>query len=104
MPLVARRGGDGGVELKLNHGRTRLDLNGALSWPDRSLVHRQEERITGAATIRLFDDLAARHLKAQAITVVLDNARYDRSRERRVCSIGPDAGCGWSTCSPARPI
>lgn len=69
------------VELKSNHGRTRININGALSWPDRTLVHREEEKITSAAMIRLFTDLAARHPAAEAVTVVLDNARYNRSRE-----------------------
>ena len=31
------------VELKSNHGRSRININGALSWPDRTLVQRQEE-------------------------------------------------------------
>ena len=69
------------VALKSNHGRTRININGALSWPERTLVPRQEERITSAAMIRLFGDLAARHPSADQITVVLDNARYNRSRE-----------------------
>lgn len=71
------------VELKSNHGRTRLNLNGALSWPDRSLIHHQEETITSAAMIRLFETLAARHPATETVTVVLDNARYNRSRELR---------------------
>ncbi|ALK10593.1 IS630 family transposase [Blastochloris viridis] len=69
------------VELKSNHGRTRLNINGALSWPTRQLVHREEDLITSAAMIRLFDDLSAHHLGTATITVVLDNARYNHSRE-----------------------
>ena len=69
------------VELKSNHGRTRINVNGALSWPERTLVHREEERITSAAMIRLFEDLEARHPQAREIAIVLDNARYNRSRE-----------------------
>ncbi|WP_375455754.1 transposase [uncultured Methylobacterium sp.] len=68
------------VELKFDHGRTRITINGALSWPDRTLIHR-EEIITSAAMIRLFADLEARHPEAAEIAVVLDNARYNRSRE-----------------------
>lgn len=69
------------VELKSNHGRSRININGALGWPDRRLVHREEELITSAAMIRLFDDLAARHPSATRIAVVLDNAKYNVSRE-----------------------
>lgn len=78
------------VELKSNHGRTRLNINGALCWPERSLVHRQEELITSAAQIRLFEDLAARHPQASAITVVLDNAKYNVSREIKDYLARPD--------------
>lgn len=71
------------VELKSNHGRTRININGALNWPDRTLVHREEELITSAAMIRLYEDIAARHPDAPVITVVLDNAKYNVSREIR---------------------
>ncbi|MEH3119700.1 MAG: transposase [Methylorubrum populi] len=76
--------------MKSNHGRTRLNLNGALSWPDRSLIHHQEEKITSAAMIRLFETLAACHPAAESVTVVLDNARYNRSRELRTGRDQPD--------------
>lgn len=71
------------VELKSNHGRDRININGALSWPDRAVVHREEELITSAAMIRLYEDLEARHPDAATITVVLDNARYNLSKEIR---------------------
>ncbi len=68
-------------ELKSNHGRVNVNINGALSWPDRAVVHQQAEKITSAAMIALFDALAARHPGATAISVVLDNASYNRSAE-----------------------
>jgi transposase len=70
-------------ELKSNHGRTHLNINGALCWHDRSILHRQEEKITSAAMIALFEDIAARHPVATAIPVVIDNAKYNVSREIR---------------------
>ena len=79
------------VELKSNHGRSRLNINGALSWPDRSLVHRQEDLITSAAQIHLYDDLCARHPEAKRITVILDNAKYNLSREIKAYVTRP--GC-----------
>ena len=72
-----RRGVD--RELKSNHGRVNVNINGALSWPDRSVVHLEAEKITSAAMIDLFDRLADRHLSATAISVVLDNASYNHS-------------------------
>lgn len=70
-------------ELKSNHGRVHLNINGALSWHDRAIVHRQEDKITSAAMIALFEDIAARHPTATAIPVVIDNAKYNISREIR---------------------
>ena len=66
-------------ELKSNHGRVNVNINGALSWPDREVVKREAEKITSGAMIDLFDTLAARHPAASAIDVVLDNASYNHS-------------------------
>jgi transposase len=68
-------------ELKSNHGRVNVNINGALRWPEREVVHREAGKITSAAMIELFDDLQARHPAATAIGVVLDNARYNHSKE-----------------------
>jgi transposase len=82
-------------ELKSPHGRLRLNINGALCWHDRTILHREEEKITGAAMIDLFEDIAARHPTASAIWVVMDNATYNRSRAlkawlgREGCRITP---------------
>lgn len=78
-------------ELKSNHGRVRVNINGALSWPDRQVVHHTAEKITSAAMIALFEDLQARHPTASAISVVLDNARYNHSVALRAWLAGE--GC-----------
>ena len=67
-------------ELKSNHGRVNVNINGALSWPERELVHLEAEQITSVAMIALFERLEARHPAASAIKVVLDNASYNRSQ------------------------
>ena len=79
-------------ELKSNHGRQNININGALSWPDREFVHRQTGRITSAEMILLFKDLQARHPTASAIRVVLDNARYNHSKEIKA----------WLACDDCR--
>ena len=80
-------------ELKSNHGRTNININGALSWPGREFVHRQTTgRITSAEMILLFDDLQARHPAATAIRVVLDNASYNHSKEVKA----------WLACDDCR--
>lgn len=65
--------------LKSNHGRANVTLNGALSWPGREVVRRHADKITAAEMIALFEDLQARHPTATAITIVLDNATYNRA-------------------------
>ncbi|MFL5254573.1 MAG: IS630 family transposase [Rhodopila sp.] len=72
-----RRGAD--RELKSNHGRVNVNINSALSWPAREVVHLEAEKITSAAMIALFERLEARHPAATAIDVVIDNASYNRS-------------------------
>ena len=42
-------------ELKSNHGRVNVNINGALSWPDREVVHLEAEKITSEAMITLFE-------------------------------------------------
>lgn len=46
-------------ELKSNHGRTNININGALSWPGREFIHRRAEIIASAEMILLFKDLQA---------------------------------------------
>jgi hypothetical protein len=48
-------------ELKSNHGRVNVNINGALRWPEREIVHREAAKITSAEMIKLCDDLQARH-------------------------------------------
>lgn len=67
--------------MKSNHGRVNVSINGALSWPNRTVVHRQAEKITSAELIKLIDNLQQLHPSATAISVVLDNARYNHSGE-----------------------
>jgi transposase len=66
-------------ELKSNHGRVNVNINGALSWPEREVVHLEADKITSAAMIALFERLQARHPGATTISVVIDNASYNRS-------------------------
>lgn len=68
-------------ELPSNHGRTNININGALRWPERTLVWRPAEKITSAAMIELFDQLQDDHPTSTAIRVVIDNARYNHSTE-----------------------
>ena len=91
-------------ELKSNHGRVNVNINGALSWPDREVVHLEAEKITSAAMITLFDTLAACHPTATAINVVLDNASYNRSAAVRAYLAEQGCRIQLVFCRPKRPI
>lgn len=68
-------------ELPGNHGRTSININGALSWPDRTLVWLPAEKITSLAMIEPFERLQALDRTATAISLVIDNARHNHSAE-----------------------
>jgi transposase len=66
--------------LKSNHGRANVTMNGALSWPAREVIVREAPLITGAEMIAFFEQIAERYPMAGTITLVLDNATYNRAR------------------------
>lgn len=66
--------------LKSNHGRANVTLNGALSWPAREAITREAPLITGAEMVAFFEQIAERYPAARSITLVLDNATYNRAR------------------------
>jgi transposase len=68
------------VELRTNSGRNRLNVLGAYSPDDHTLVTRTGTASCDAVLVcQLLRDLRAAH-PDQAILVVLDNARYQRAR------------------------
>ena len=65
--------------LPSNHGRVNVTLNGALAWPARTVITREAPLITGAEMVAFFEQIAARYPVARTITLVLDNATYNRA-------------------------
>lgn len=65
--------------LKSNHGRVNVTLNGALSWPDRTVITREAKLITGPEMVAFFAQIEAAYPAARRITVVADNATYNRA-------------------------
>jgi transposase len=65
--------------LKSNHGRVNVTLNGALSWPAREVITREAVKITGPEMVAFFVQIEARYPLAETITLVLDNATYNRA-------------------------
>jgi len=67
------------------HGRMNITLNGALSWPAREVITREAQNITGPEMTAFFAQIEARYPAARRITLIADNATYNRAavvRER----------------------
>jgi len=60
--------------LKSNAGRSRVSINGAFCLHDKSVVHRQDERINGVSNVALLQAIAGRHPEARQIGVIADGA------------------------------
>jgi transposase len=67
--------------LKSNAGRSRVSINGAFCLHDKSVVHRQDERINGVSNVALLQAILDQHSLAIEIRVVADGAP---------CNHGPD--------------
>ena len=67
-------------ELKANCGRQRLNINGAIDIENLEPTVRFYETINAQSAKDLFFRLEAKHPKAKVIYVIVDNARYYRSR------------------------
>ena len=67
-------------ELKANCGRQRLNINGAINLETLESTVRFYETINAQSALDLFSKLEAKHPAAKTIYVIVDNARYYRSR------------------------
>lgn len=62
--------------VKSNTGRKRININGAYSPIDNSVVIREDDTINSDSTIKLFKQLENKHPNLEKIHVICDNARY----------------------------
>jgi transposase len=67
-------------ELKANCGRRRLNINGAINIETLEPVTDFYDTINADSAIDLFSKIEAKHPEARAIYIIVDNARYYRSR------------------------
>ncbi len=68
------------VHLKSNTGRQRLNINGAINLETMAAQIRFDETINAISTVALLEQIEAAYPAANKITVILDNARYYRSK------------------------
>lgn len=76
--------------LPSNHGRVNVTLNGALSWPAREVITREAAKITGPEMVAFFGQIEARYPAARRITLIADNATYNRAAVVREWLARPD--------------
>ena len=67
-------------ELKANCGRQRLNINGAINIETLESTTGFYDTINADSTIDLFSKVEAKHPDAEKIYIIVDNARYYRSR------------------------
>jgi len=84
--LYEEEGSDGWIlkgkekQIPTNTGRKRLNLNGALNAETHQIIVRADQSINAQSTILLFTQLDKKDTDAKTIYVILDNARYYRSK------------------------
>jgi len=67
-------------ELKANCGRQRLNINGAINIETMASTIGFYDTINADSTIDLFSKIESKHQDAESIYIIIDNARYYRSR------------------------
>ena len=67
--------------VKTNSGRQRVNINGAVCFHTKDVVYSEDETINKESAVSLLANIRSRHNVDIEITVVLDNARYNRATE-----------------------
>ncbi|MDY6935617.1 MAG: IS630 family transposase [Spirochaetota bacterium] len=67
-------------EIPSNTGRKCININGAINIEDFNFIHWEDERINSESTIALFQQIEEANPLAEQPFVIIDNARYYRSK------------------------
>ena len=67
--------------IKTNSGRQRVNINGAICFHTKEVVYREDETINRDSTVSLLAKIRSKHDADKDITVILDNAKYNRATE-----------------------
>lgn len=67
--------------IKTNSGRQRVNINGAICFHSNEVVYREDETINRDSAVSLLSKIRSKHNTDREITVILDNARYNRAKE-----------------------
>ena len=67
--------------IKTNSGRQRVNINGAICFHTNDVVYREDETINRDSAVSLLSKIRSKHDDDKEITVILDNAKYNRATE-----------------------
>jgi transposase len=67
-------------KLQSHGGRKRVNIHGAIDMESKAVVTDFTKSVNKESSLRLFQKIEARHPKAKAIHIFLDNATYDTAR------------------------
>lgn len=70
--------------LKSNAGRKRISINGAVCLHNKSVIHRQDERINGVSNVALLQAILDRHPDAKEVRAIADGAPCNHGPAVRV--------------------
>ena len=68
-------------EIRTNSGRQRININGALCFHTLDVIYREDKTINRFSTLNLFKQVRDAHDISVPITIVLDNAGYNKAPE-----------------------
>ena len=68
-------------EIRTNSGRQRLNINGALCFHTLDVIYREDPTINRFSTLNLLKQVRDAHDVSVPITIVLDNAGYNKAPE-----------------------
>ena len=68
-------------EIKTNSGRQRVNINGALCFHTLDVIYREDSTINRFSTLNLLEQIRSAHDPSVPITIVLDNAGYNKALE-----------------------
>ena len=68
-------------DIKTNSGRERVNINGAIEMRSLNVVSRSCKRVNGSSMCDLLRAIRLKHPKTKRISVIMDNAGYNRSYE-----------------------
>lgn len=83
-------------KLNTNSGRQRLNLHGDIHAEAVEMTLIESETINNDSTVQLIEMLGQKYACSKEVIIILDNAKYQYSKDRRLLKRAP--GLSWFIC------